>query len=101
MFWFKEESKTQLKNLFFDELAPLREEGKNLLIREFGSEHRGYFSILEKIGCFDKEIGEIVDKTGMERTKVMKYISELADYYGIIEKVENKLGASKRGIAIE
>ena len=53
---------------------------------------------LEKIGCFDREIGEIVDKTGMERTKVMKYISELADYYGIIEKVENKLGVSKRGI---
>ena len=94
----KEDFKTQLQNLFFDELAPLREEGKNLLIGEFGSEHRGYFSILEKIGCFDKEIGEIVDKTGMERTKVMKYISELADYYGIIEKVENKLGASKRGI---
>ncbi len=94
----KEDFKTQVKNLFFDELAPLREEGKNLLIGEFGSEHRGYFSILEKIGCFDKEIGEIVDKTGMERTKVMKYISELADYYGIIEKVENKLGASKRGI---
>ena len=94
----KEEFKIQIKNLFFDELAPLREEGKNLLIGEFGSEHRGYFSILEKIGCFDKEIGEIVDKTGMERTKVMKYISELADYYGIIEKVENKLCVSKRGI---
>ncbi len=94
----KEDFKMQIKNLFFDELAPLREEGKNLLIGEFGSEHRGYFAILEKIGCFDKEIGEIVDKTGMERTKVMKYISELADYYGIIEKVENKLVVSKRGI---
>ncbi len=93
----KDDFKKQLKNLFFDEFAPLKEEGKNLLIGEFGSEHPGYFSILEKIGCFDRDIGEIVDRTGMERTKVMKYISELSDYYAIIEKIENKLSGSKRG----
>jgi AAA+ ATPase superfamily predicted ATPase len=93
----KEEFKTQIKSLFFDEFSPLKEEGKNLLIGEFGSEHPGYFSILEKTGYFDRDIKEIADRTGMEKTKVMKYITELSDYYGIIEKVENKLSSSKRG----
>ena len=89
---------TSLEELFFSPFAPFREEGRNLLITEFGSEHPGYFAVLKAIGTNDRDASEIVDRTAMERTKAMKYVSELADRYGIIEKVENMLSSSKRGL---
>ena len=99
--WLLEERASfekKIRELFFDRFAPLREEGKNLLIGEFGTEHPGYFSVLEAVGYFDRDAGEIVDRTGMERTKAMKYLSELTNSYGIIERVENLLSRSKRGL---
>ena len=99
--WLLEERTSfekKIRELFFDRFSPLREEGKNLLIGEFGTEHPGYFSVLEAIGYFERDAGEIVDRTGMERTKAMKYLSELTNSYGIIERVENLLSRSKRGL---
>jgi len=99
--WLLEERASfekKIRELFFDRFAPLREEGKNLLIGEFGTEHPGYFSVLEAVGYFDRDAGEIVDRTGMERTKAMKYLSELTNSYGIIGRVENLLSKSKRGL---
>ncbi|MGC8545920.1 MAG: ATP-binding protein [Athalassotoga sp.] len=98
--WYLESKKpfeTLIEELFFGNFAPLKEEGKNLLVGEFGTEHPGYFAVLEGIGYFDREIGEICDRTKMERTKAMKYINELMTHYDIVEKVENKLSKSKRG----
>jgi len=89
--------KELLYELFFAEFAPFREEGKNLLVGEFGSEHPGYFAVLEAIGDLDREAKEITDRTNMNRTKVMKYMNELVNYYDIIEKVDNRLSKAQRG----
>ena len=94
----RKHSDVLLEELFFGPFAPFREEGRNLLVTEFGSEHPGYFAVLKAIGSKDRDASEIVDRTAMERTKAMKYVSELADRYGMIEKVENVLSKSKRGL---
>jgi len=94
----KQAVKDKLWELFFEDFASLKDEGKNLLIMEFGGEHVGYFSILEAIGNFDRELSEIADRTGMERTTVMKYIHELVNNYEILEKVRNFLSKRKRGV---
>lgn len=98
--WYLEERKPLpelLKTFFFDDFAILKEEGKTLLVGEFGTEHPGYFAVLEAIGHFDREIAEIADRTGMPGTKAMKYISELSNHYDIVERVENSLSKGKRG----
>jgi len=98
--WYLEEKRPLrdlLKALFFNDFAPLKEEGKNLLVGEFGTEHPGYFAVLKSIGYFDREIAEIVDKTGMVRTKAMKYINELSNHFDIVERVKNSLSKNRRG----
>ena len=45
----RKDARNIIKELFLANNAPLIEEGKNILIQEFGSEHKGYFSILEAI----------------------------------------------------
>ncbi|ASJ15837.1 ATPase [Thermococcus chitonophagus] len=70
-----------LKALFFDEFAPLREEGLNVLKLEFGRFYRAYFSILEAVSLGYVTPKEISDKTGMKILTVGKYLSELTNNY--------------------
>ncbi|AKI96647.1 ATP-binding protein [Kosmotoga pacifica] len=98
--WYLEESNRidkKIYSLFFSDFGPLREEGKTLLIGEFGKEHPGYFAVLQAIGTNDRELGEIIDRTGMVRTKAMKYLNELTNHYSITEKVDNFLSGARRG----
>ena len=75
-----------LERLFFDEFAPLREEGLNVLKLEFGRYYRSYFSILEAVslGCTTPK--EISDKTGLKLLTVNKYLSELTNHYEYLVK---------------
>ena len=93
----KSSVENKLYEIFFDDFAPLKEEGKNLLILEFGKEHPGYFSVLKAIGNFEMDLSEIVSKSGLKPATAMKYISELRDYYGLIREVDNILVRKKRG----
>ena len=86
-----------LEKLFFSDFAPLQEEGKSLLVGEFGSEHPGYFSVLQATGDKERLASEITDRAFMDRTRVMKYIHELVQHYGIMYPVENLLSKRKRG----
>ncbi len=98
--WYLEEKeplKDKLNELFFSDFAPFKDEGKNLLIDEFGSSHPGYLSVLESIGIYNKNAGEIVDKSNMERTKAMKYVNELINYFEIIKKETILFDKKKRG----
>jgi AAA+ ATPase superfamily predicted ATPase len=75
-----------INDLFYEDIAPLREEGKNVLVQEFGSVNAAYFSILEAIArgkCVPKEIA---DKTGININTVNKYLHDLTTYYGITER---------------
>lgn len=98
--WYLKDKKNfaeKTKELFFSDFAPFEEEGKNLLIGEFGSEHSGYFSVLQALGDKNRFLKEITDRSNMQRTKTMKYINELTNNYDIIEKIDNMLSKRKRG----
>ncbi len=77
-----------LWELFYSSMAPLRDEGKNLLVLEFGKEHRGYFSVLEAVSRGKSTQKEITDYTGMPKDTVGKYIFELTNEYELLRKVE-------------
>ncbi|MFA4701711.1 ATP-binding protein [Pyrococcus kukulkanii] len=88
-----------LKALFFDEFAPLREEGLNVLKLEFGRFYRAYFSILEAVSLGYVTPKEISDKTGMKILTVGKYLSELTNNYEYLTRevpvTENPLKTRK------
>ncbi len=86
-----------LKHLFFSDFAPLKEEGKNLLVGEFGSHHPGYFSILKSISDKEIEMAEIADKSGLKNNTAAKYVSELVNYYDILEPVQDFFSTTNRG----
>ncbi|ALM74590.1 ATP-binding protein [Thermococcus barophilus] len=75
-----------LNNLFFDEFAPLREEGLNTLKLEFGRFYRSYFSILEAVSLGYATPKEISDKTGLKLLTVGKYLSELTNHYEYLRR---------------
>jgi hypothetical protein len=85
-FLYKEKPLRLAENLFVEEPAPLRDEGKHILVMEFGSEHKGYFSILEAIAAGKATQKEIVDRTGLNKDTVGKYLYELINIYGIIKR---------------
>jgi len=61
-----------------------REEGINILSMEFGSRHRGYFSVLESLGKGKATPSEIADHAGMNLATVSKYLGELAGEYEMV-----------------
>jgi AAA+ ATPase superfamily predicted ATPase len=73
-----------IPQLFYDFPAPLAEEGKNVLVLEFGSEQKGYFSILEALAEGKTAPKLISDRTGMPPDTVHKYLHELTEVYGIL-----------------
>lgn len=81
----------------FIEPGMLLEEGKNILVQEFGSEHKAYFSILEAIAAGRAVPSEIADYSGLASTTVSKYLHELFYEYEIIMREEPVIGAKKRG----
>lgn len=97
MFEHRRDFKQLIYDIFVDEFAPLREEAKNLLITEFGSEHRSYFSILQAIAGSIRSISEISDLSGIEPTKLSKYLHELSEIYEILSKEQPVLSNSKKG----
>ncbi|TFH38421.1 MAG: ATP-binding protein [ANME-2 cluster archaeon] len=74
----------------------LMEEGRNILVLEFGSEHKGYFSILEAIASGKAIPSEIADYTGITSNTVSKYLHELLYDYEMIKKEEPIVNAKAR-----
>ncbi|NJE60599.1 ATP-binding protein [Thermococcus sp. 21S7] len=97
--YYQGDSLKALKALFFDEFAPLREEGLNVLKLEFGRFYRAHFSILEAVSLGHVTPKEISDKTGMKLLTVGKYLSELTNHYEYLRRevpvTENPLKTRK------
>ena len=72
-------------DLIFDENSLLIEEGKNLLIEEFGKEYTTYFSILSLIASSKTSRSEIESILGKN---VGGYLDRLENEYTIIKKVK-------------
>ncbi|WP_457752403.1 ATP-binding protein [Thermococcus sp.] len=79
--YYRGDSIEAIRGLFFDEFAPLREEGLNVLKLEFGRYYRSYFSILEAVSLGYVTPKEISDGTGLKPLTVGKYLSELTNHY--------------------
>ncbi len=73
----------QVLDFILDEYSPFINEGKNLLIEEFGREYGTYFSILELISVGKTGRGEI--ESILER-QVGGYLERLEEHYSIISK---------------
>ncbi|MEA3363156.1 MAG: ATP-binding protein [Thermodesulfobacteriota bacterium] len=72
-------------DLIFDEYSLFLEEGKNLLIEEFGKDYTTYFSILSLISSSKTTRGEI---EGTLEKNVGGYLDRLENEYTIIKKVK-------------
>lgn len=72
-------------NLIFDEYSLFLEEGKNLLVEEFGKEYTTYFSILSLIASSKTARVEI---EGILGKNVGGYLDRLENDYTIIKKVK-------------
>ena len=69
-----------------EENSPFINEGKNILIEEFGTDYVIYFSILTCIANGMKTSAEIKHELGIDN--VSSYLSRLEDYYGLISKYQ-------------
>ncbi|WGS64902.1 ATP-binding protein [Marinitoga aeolica] len=98
LFEKKKSLKELIYDIFLDDFSPLREEAKNILISEFGSEHKSYFSILETLAGDIKTSSEIADISGIPITNVSKYIKELSEIYEIISKKTPLLYQKKKNM---
>lgn len=98
LFEKKKSLKELIYDIFLDDFSPLREEAKNILISEFGSEHKSYFSILEALAGGLKTSSEIADISGIPITNVSKYIKELSEIYEIISKKTPLLYQKKKNM---
>ena len=87
----------KIYELFIDEFGPLKEEAKNLLVLEFGSEHRSFFSILEAIGANSRSLSEISDLTGINSKSISKFLDDLLNAYDIVEREMPVFGRKTRG----
>lgn len=64
--------------------SPFINEGKNLLVEEFGSDYAIYFSILSCIAGGEMTRGEIENKTGVK--EIGGYLDRLQSHYSLIDK---------------
>ena len=69
-----------------EENSPFINEGKNILIEEFGTDYVIYFSILTCIASGMKTSAEIKNELGVDN--ISSYLSRLEDYYGLISKYQ-------------
>ena len=87
------------KNDILDESSILLNEGKEILVEEFGKDYSTYFSILEAIAGGATTISRIADNSGIPINNLGRYISELIEDHELIErrvpfdsKKKNKMG---------
>lgn len=89
-----------IKRLYCESDAPLQNEGRELLIEEFGKNYHLYFSILQVIAGGETQMARIADGAGINVNSISKYLDELTSYYRVIErrlpvtehKYERKIG---------
>ena len=79
--------RTEIIRKFFCECdALLQQEGKELLIEEFGKNYHLYFSVLQVIASGVTQMARIADCAGINVNSISKYLEELTSNYQIIER---------------
>jgi AAA+ ATPase superfamily predicted ATPase len=97
---FRTTHRTVISRLFCEQDALLQQEGRELLIEEFGKNYHLYFSILQTIASGATQMAQIADKTGINVNSISKYLDEMVSEYGVLERrapVTVKSGGHKGG----
>jgi uncharacterized protein len=92
-----------LENLLIDDILDensiLLNEGKEILLEEFGKDYSTYFSILEAVATGSTTVSRIADKSGIPVSSLGRYISELMEEHDLLTrevpfdaKDNNKMG---------
>ncbi|MCH5174642.1 MAG: ATP-binding protein [Prevotellaceae bacterium] len=77
-------TKSQMLAYLTEENSPFINEGKNILIEEFGTDYSVHFSILTCIANGQATRGEI--EAQLQTDNIGSYLVRLEKYYGLIEK---------------
>jgi AAA+ ATPase superfamily predicted ATPase len=83
---FKQPPEKIIRKLFVEADAPLQNEGRELLIEEFGKNYHLYFSILQVVASGETQMARIADRTGINVNSISKYLDELTNFYQILER---------------
>ncbi len=75
-----------IRKFYCEPDAPLQNEGRELLIEEFGKNYHLYFSILQVIAGGETQMARIADSSGINITSISKYLDELTSYYQVLER---------------
>ena len=75
-----------ISRTFCEPDALLQNEGRELLIEEFGKNHQMYFSIMQVIAAGETQMARIADTVGLNTSTLPKYLDELTSYYQVIER---------------
>ncbi|HIJ96849.1 MAG TPA: ATP-binding protein [Desulfuromonadales bacterium] len=78
--------KAVISRLFCEQDALLQQEGRDLLIEEFGKNYHLYFSILQTVAGGVTQMAQIADKTGINVNSISRYLDELVSEYGVLER---------------
>ncbi len=76
-----------LDRLILSDLAPLRNEIRDILIEEFGREHATYYEILSALALGKATKKDIADSTHIEPTSLSPYLYDLMDLLEVAEHV--------------
>ena len=93
----------RMKALFFRGTSPLREEGKIVLLSEFGGDFSRYISALDAIATGNRSLGDISAAMGIDRTGTNKYLDTLRKQYGLVKRLvpaTEDPEKSKRGLYV-
>lgn len=74
----------KMQNMLTEENSPFINEGKNLLIEEFGTDYANYFSILSCIASGEMTRSQIESQTGIK--EVGGYLERLKSHFNLIER---------------
>lgn len=80
----KRNTSEKMLNMLTEENSPFINEGKNLLVEEFGTDYANYFSILSCIAGGERTRAQIETSTGIK--EVGGFLDRLITHYNIIEK---------------
>ena len=77
-------TRKRMIDLFFSDASPFLEEGRSILMQEFGNDSATYFTILSSIAAGHTKFAEIKNDLGSD---VGAYLSNLDKNYGLIRKI--------------
>jgi AAA+ ATPase superfamily predicted ATPase len=89
-----------LEKLIFSDLAPLKDEVRDIIIEEFGKEHTTYYEIISAISQGKCSMSEISEMTHVSASSLSAYFYDMIDILEIVEHripVTDDRKKSKRG----